>query len=260
MKNGIDVSYHNGVIDWAKVKKDGYDFAIIRAGYGKTTIDKQFLNNVNNAIKHGFGIGFYWFVYGVNVEEMVENAKLFIKTIAPYKNNITHKVWCDFEYDTEANANKRGVVFNKETRTTLINAFCDYMKSQGYDVGVYANKDYVDNKLNDIDYPLWFARYATIKGNYDCFMWQHSSKGIVDGINGHVDLNILYGEAEQMPPTYYDSPEFTLIDSLSKIGVDTSFNHRAKIAKANGIKGYKGTSAQNLQLLSLLNEGKLIKV
>ena len=251
---GIDVSKHNGVIDWKKVAATDVDFAIIRAGYGYTYVDPRFKYNIENAIANGIKVGVYWFVYALSVDEAIKNADKFHSVIAPYAKNITMKVWCDFEYDSDNYANKNGIAFSKESRTAIVKAFCERLKELGYDVGVYANRDYLRYKFEDLsEYPLWYALYNSTKDR-ECLMWQHTSKGKVDGITGNVDMNYLYTDEIE----YYNSPEFTLVESLKKIGVDSSFKHRAKIAAANNIQNYTGTAEQNLLMLQLLNEGKLI--
>lgn len=260
MLNGIDVSYYQGDIDWKKVKESGISFAILRAGYGKSTVDKKFVRNIEECIKHNIPVGVYWFIYATNIQEVLINAQKCMSLIAPYKDKIKMKVWCDFEYDTDANAKKRGVVFTKEMRTSMVKAFCDAVNSGGYEVGVYANPDYLNTKFNDLSmYPLWLAKYSTTKGNIDCDIWQYSSKGKVAGIKGNVDMNYGYFEPISKPTEYYDKPEITLIEALNDIGVNSTYEFRKKIAIANGISDYKGTKEQNMTLLALLNNGKLIK-
>lgn len=186
---GIDVSYHNGVIDWQKVKQS-VDFAIIRAGYGKSTMDKQFINNICGAHTAGLKIGIYWFIYAANTDEAILNAKMCEKCIEGYKNIITMRAWADWEYDSD----KRNPQ-TKEGRTNIVKAFCDYLSSKGYETGVYSNVDYLTSKFGDLSkYPLWLAKYSSNKGNYSPFMWQYSSKGRVEGISTYVDMNICYGD------------------------------------------------------------------
>lgn len=195
MIKGIDVSYHQKLIDWEQVKNSGIGFAIIRAGYGRETMDSLFKYNVESCIKLGIPFGVYWFIYGVNEAEAEKNAEKFHSVIAPYKDKISLKVWCDLEYDTDKNAKKRGVTLTKQVRTNMVVAFCERMKSYGYEVGNYANPDYLRNKFYDLSqYPLWLAKYSSSKGDYNCFMWQYSSKGTVPGIKGNVDMNYLYEE------------------------------------------------------------------
>lgn len=255
MRKGIDVSKHNGTIDWKKVKAAGIDFAIIRAGYGYTYTDPYFKYNIENALANGIKVGVYWFIYALSIDETIKNANKFHSIIAPYAKDISMKVWCDFEYDSDNYANKHGIAFSKENRTAMVKAFNERLKALGYDVGVYANRDYLRYKFNDLsEYPLWYALYSSTKDR-DCLMWQHTSKGKVDGISGNVDMNYLYTEEKE----YYDSPEFTLVESLNKVGVDSSYKNREKIAAANGITNYTGTAEQNIKMLELLEAGKLIK-
>lgn len=199
-RNGIDVSYHQGVIDWKQVKQAGVEYAIIRAGYGKNTVDKKFIENIVGANTSGLKIGVYWFLYALNESDAVENAKRCIDTIALYKDVITLKVWCDYEYDSDNYSIKNDVVQTKESRTRIVKAFLHTLEEYGYDVGVYANPDYLKTKFLDLsEYPLWLARYSSEKGNYEPFMWQYSSKGSVPGIKGNVDMNYLYAVDEEKP-------------------------------------------------------------
>lgn len=191
---GIDVSKYQGNIDWKKVKQSGIDFAIIRAGYGKGTIDKCFKQNIEGALNAGLKVGAYWFIYATNLDALLQNAKAFSNALAPYRKNVTMKMWCDWEYDSDAYCNKNGVVLDKATRTAWVKQFIEAVKSYGYDCGVYTNPDYIKTKFGDLSmYPLWIASYSKKKPNYDCFMWQYSSKGSVPGIVGNVDMNICYG-------------------------------------------------------------------
>lgn len=200
IKNGIDVSYHQGVIDWKKVKESGIEFVIIRAGYGKNTVDKKFIENIVGANTEGLKIGIYWFLYALNEADAIENAKRCIDTIALYKDVITLKVWCDYEYDSDNYSIKNDVVQTKESRTRIVKTFLHTLEEYGYDVGVYANPDYLNNKFLDLsEYPLWLAKYSSDKGDYEPFMWQYSSKGSVSGIKGNVDMNHLYIADEEKP-------------------------------------------------------------
>ncbi len=259
---GIDVSYHQGVIDWNKVAQTDIEFVIIRAGYGKSTVDKKFLDNIKGALSAGLKIGIYWFIYAKNEAEVIANAVMCDKTIRQYKEHITMKVAADWEYDSDTNSQKNGVVQTKESRTKFVRIFLEYLKNKGYEVCNYANPDYINSKFGDLsEYPLWLAWYgATEKEakSYNPIMFQYSSNGSVSGINGPVDMNIYYGKVVEKVQ-YYPIPEFTLIDHLNKIGVDSSFANRKKIAEKNNIKGYIGTEVQNIKMLELLNSGKLIK-
>lgn len=187
---GIDVSYHQGSIDWQKVKADGIKYAIIRAGYGKMQMDKKFIENICGANTANIEVGIYWFIYAKDVAEAIENADRCHACISLYKGIIKHKVWADWEYDSDKKNPQ-----NKASRTAIVKAFCERLKSHGYEVGVYANPDYIKSKFDMSQlgkYPLWLAKYSDSKGSYNPFMWQYSSKGKVSGIKGNVDMNIMY--------------------------------------------------------------------
>lgn len=260
---GIDVSAHNGAIDWAKVKADGVEFAIIRAGYGKSKVDKRFIDNICGAHTAGLKIGIYWFMYALTEADAIMNAEKLHETIGLYKDIIDMRVWADWEYDSDKYATEHGATQTKKSRTDLVEAFLRRLSAKGYDVGVYANPDYIKSKFewNRLEkYPLWLAHYVKEQNTYQPMIWQHSSKGSVPGINGNVDLDICYQSVTTEPIIeYYRIPQYTLIDALNKVGADSSFANRKKIALKNGIVNYTGTAEQNLLLLEKLMTGKLIK-
>ena len=101
MAKGIDVSNYQGKIDWAKVKADGIDFVIIRAGWGKTNVDPKFRANIEGAVTAGLNVGVYWFLYAKNENDIVLNAKKCADVIEPYRKQINLKVWADWEYDSD---------------------------------------------------------------------------------------------------------------------------------------------------------------
>lgn len=218
IKNGIDVSYHQGVIDWKQVKESGVEYAIIRAGYGKNTVDKRFIENICGAESIGLKIGVYWFLYALNEADAIENAKRCIDTIALYKDVITLKVWCDYEYDSDNYSIKNDVVQTKESRTRIVKKFLHTLEEYGYDVGVYANPDYLNNKFLDLsEYPLWLAKYSSDKGDYEPFMWQYSSKGSVPGIRDNVDMNYLYAVDEEKPVEPEVKSDKIVVHAYSKV-------------------------------------------
>lgn len=231
---GIDVSYHNGVINWAKVR-ESVDFAIVRAGYGKSTMDKQFINNIQGALAAGLKVGVYWFIYAANEAESVLNAQKCAELVFPYKDSITMKVWADWEYDSD----KRNPQ-TKDGRTAIVRAFCNCLIDMGYEAGVYSNVDYLTSKFGNLsDYPLWLAKYSSDKGGYNPFMWQNSSTGKIPGISGNVDMNIYYGnvpdagnsikafslksDGETLVSENFKVREFRCKDGSDKILVDTDF-------------------------------------
>jgi GH25 family lysozyme M1 (1,4-beta-N-acetylmuramidase) len=251
---GIDVSKHQYNIDWSCVDTD---FAIIRAGYGLKTKDSYFDKNVKGALENGIKIGFYWFLYCLNESEAVQNAIMFDKVIRTYKDKITMKVWCDFEYDTDRYANDKGVFFDKKARTDLVKAFCSKMIELGYDVGVYANPDYLKSKFNDLSkYPLWLAWYNTTEKRakeYKPYMWQYTSDGTLDGINGRVDMNYCFEYSQKCLPNLTGFIGGSIVKGLQEKGYKSSFSYRKDLWQELGqTDKYKGTAEQNHKLIVLL--------
>lgn len=196
---GIDVSEHNGEIDWAKVKNSGVSFAIIRCGYGKKskstcTVDKYWSKNITGAHAAGIPIGIYFFTYAVTKADAKEEAAFVKNLIDPYKSWITLPVYYDFEYDTVSAASAKGVALGKSHFNEFTVAFCDYIKAAGYTPGVYYNLDYY-NRMVDMNmvggYAQWYAQYSSAPSSkvsgYD--MWQYGSSGSVNGMTGNVDMN-----------------------------------------------------------------------
>ena len=193
-KFGIDISRHNGKIDWNAVKSSGVDYVIIRCGYrgsssGALITDQNFQSNIKGATAAGLKVGIYVFSQAINEVEAVKEASLAVSLAKGYK--LTYPIFIDTE-SSGGRADKIDVA----TRTAVVNAFCQTVQSAGYQAGIYASKSWFEQKLNMEavgNYRIWLAQYAaapTYSGRYD--MWQYSSKGTISGINGRVDLNLSY--------------------------------------------------------------------
>lgn len=196
---GIDVSYHQGEIDWQKVAQDGVEFAILRVGIrgygtGKVVLDEQFENNVKGALSNGIKVGVYFYSQSINQEEVLEEARLVLEQIAPYR--ITGPV----VYDAEKVNDSRTSSLSAAERTDMAIAFCEAVKEAGYRPMVYLNLDTAFSMLELErleEYDKWLAHYGSeMYYPYDYKIWQYSEKGIVDGINAEVDLNISFEEWE----------------------------------------------------------------
>ncbi|MDD6491500.1 MAG: GH25 family lysozyme, partial [Firmicutes bacterium] len=192
---GIDVSKWNGNIDWNAVKNSGVSYVIIRCGYrGSTTgaliEDPKFRSNIQGASKAGLKVGVYFFTQAVNEVEAVEEASMVLGLIRGY--NISYPVFLDVEP-----SNGRGDAIDSGTRTAVCRAFCQTIQNSGYKAGIYANKTWLNEKMDApglSNFKIWLAQYAAAptytRTKYD--MWQYSSKGSVAGISGTVDMNISY--------------------------------------------------------------------
>lgn len=254
---GIDVSSYQSLIDWKKVKAAGIDFVIIRAGWGWTHLDPSFLRNIREALDAGLEVGAYWFIYGTTEAEIKKNAETFDKTISEFKGEISMKVWADWEYDSDNNYRKiTGKDPNKTTRTSFVRLFLETLKVKGYDVGVYANPDYLKNKFNDLsEYPLWLAHYSKTMGNYPALIWQYSSKEHIDGIKGYVDMNTYLGTKTEQAPEPVKEVAKEEPKAAGKTYTVKSGDTLTKIANAN-----KTTVDKLLALNPQIKNKNLIKV
>lgn len=192
---GIDVSYHNGTIDWKRVKQSEVEYAIIRCGYGtndKSQDDKKWEENVKGCIDNNIPYGVYLYSYADTVEKASSEADHAIRLLQGKK--LKYPVYYDLEED------KLRDKISKQTIADIAQTFCDKLSAKGYTVGIYANKDWFTNYLTDSrfnNWTKWVAQYNTVcnyKGKYD--MWQCSSTGRVPGISGNVDLNYSYSPFE----------------------------------------------------------------
>ena len=191
---GIDISKHNGNIDWNAVKNSGVQYVILRCGYrgsasGVLVEDQKFKSNIQGATAAGLKVGIYFFSQAVNEVEAVEEASMTLSLIKNYR--ITYPVYIDVE-----SANGRADGISKAARTSVINAFCQTIRNSGYTPGLYANKNWLTEKINTGALggcKIWLAQYVaapTYGGRYE--MWQYSSRGSIAGIKGNVDLNVSY--------------------------------------------------------------------
>ena len=186
--DGIDVSVWQGAnVDFKKVKKDGKDFVIIRAGYGHGSVDKYFETNYKKAKEAGLNVGAYWYAKALDVDQSTKEAKLFMKTIKGKK--FEYPLYYDVE---DKHIFKKG----KEMTSKIADNFCKILEKNNYYCGIYASTAYLQDYFTSEvlkKYTIWVAQYyktCTFKGKYQ--IWQKSSKGKVAGISGNVDLDISY--------------------------------------------------------------------
>lgn len=196
----IDISYHQGDIDFVKVKESGIYGVIIREGYRMTT-DSKFFEYVQKAKEAGLVIiGIYHFSYAINQNEAREEAKLCIENLVKAKLPKETVVFYDFEYDTIKKAQATGVILDKDDCNTHTVAFCETVESLGYEAGIYLNLDFYKNyytKETLGNRIIWLADY-TGGPDYSCSIQQYTSKGSVSGIKVNVDMNYLYDENFKM--------------------------------------------------------------
>ena len=228
---GIDVSVHNGNIDWQKVKAGGIDFAILRAGYGRLASqkDEKFEQNYSGAKAAGIPVGAYWYSYAMSEDEARLEADVFLSVIKG--KQFEFPVYYDVE-------EKKQFDLGKEKVSAIMRTFLERVEAAGYFVGLYGSASLLTtHTADDIKsrYTIWMAHWCdqtNYSGAYG--IWQHSEKGRVDGISGNVDLDIGYKDfptiikakglngygAEPTPTPAPDEPD-TDVTATIKIGNDT---------------------------------------
>jgi len=217
MKKCIDISKHNGNINWEKVKNN-IDCVILRCGYGNDTIkqdDKMFLINAKECERLGIPYGVYLYSYAKTTVEAVSEAKHILRMLNG--RNVSLPIYIDVE-----EAGTEGVAQKTVDIVTKI------IKEAGYTAGVYANLNWLNNYVKNVEgLSVWVAQWSdkcTYKGKYD--IWQYSSNGSVDGINGRVDMNECYiGETaeknepkkeEASPEEYYKVVKGDTLSAIAK--------------------------------------------
>lgn len=194
-RNGIDVSRFQGEIDWGKVKDSGIEFAFIRAGLrgtteGKLLVDDYFEYNIKNATENGIEVGVYFYSQAINEEEAKEEVQMVLDLIEPY--TVTFPVVIDIESADSDSARTNDMT--SDQYELVAKTFCDTVKQAGYIPMIYGNvKSYtlLLDAADVDDYGTWIAYYGTpLYYPYHFDIWQYSSNGQVDGIDGNVDLNI----------------------------------------------------------------------
>ena len=207
---GIDVSRWNEEINWNKVKDAGVKYAIIRAGYrgsatGALVEDWYFKQNAEGASAAGIPIGLYFFTQATNEVEAVEEASMVLALCKDY--DITYPIFIDTE---GAGGEGRADVLDPKERTAVCQAFCETIRSAGYQTGIYASKNWFSNNIDTSVLPddiyIWLAEYGdavTYPGKYH--IWQYTSSGRVLGIEGRVDLNLSFLEPKVKEELKYGS-------------------------------------------------------
>lgn len=207
MKRGIDVWKGQGDIQWAKVKADGIDFAIIKASQGRERKnpsvrnfpDPKFSENIVGAHRCGIRCGVYHYLTAQTVPEAMEEAELFLSVIEPYRSIIDLYAAVDVEEDEY-------LPRDKTLLTQIVYTFCSRVQAAGYDPIIYTNPNYLTYRLNDVSkYPLWLALWRnktivpTVQQHPNLRIWQWGSEA-VDGINGNVDANYMIVEKPEEVP------------------------------------------------------------
>ena len=245
----LDISFWQDTLDFAKIKKAGYDNIILRAGYG-TTIDSKFNEYAAACKKNNINIvAVYWFIYATNLTEVKANANKCLEVIKAYKPKI---VFVDFEYDTVNKAAKKGVKLGAKECDSFTIEFCETIKKAGYTPGYYANTDYYKNMYSSVKnkgYVFWLAHYKSDYSYHEppikCDFFQYTDRGTVPGLTGKkFDTNVCFSEKYLSKTSSTSTNKSTTKPTTSSITIDKAID--ALIATAQAEIGYmeKKSNAQ----------------
>lgn len=266
----IDVSIHNGAIDWSRVKESGVEGAIIRVGYGRDLTkqdDARFRENIEGAIANGLRVGAYIYSYAKDEEGARSEAAHILRLVEPYKANITLPLYLDLEESkTERGAKERAVVFG------------DIIEAAGYWCGIYASEYWFKTHLNGLNrFTKWVASWGSnngapntkpsIEGSFD--LWQYTSKGKISGIRGDVDLSELLraeikgyvGTGEPAPSPTPVKPEPIAAPSYIEYKIKKG-DTLSKIAKAYGVsvQAIKEANPDKIKNVNKIYAGDVIRI
>lgn len=235
-KYGIDISKHQGTIDWKTIAEQyrvgKINFVIIRAGYGNSAsqIDTQFNANYAGAKVHKIPVGAYWYSYAKDAKDATQEAQACLQIING--KEFTYPVWYDIEYEEDIlNQTNAG-------RTECCKAFCETIKKAGYKPGIYCSRNFVASKLNYneiLQYDLWVAAYTGTNGPGNVpipyTMWQYSSANPLNipGFGMHLDCNICYKDYES------EDKEMDYSADTYKIGPVSGGDRRTMTNLADGL-------------------------
>lgn len=218
---GIDVSRHQGNINWGKIKEQDIKFAIIRASCSNHK-DAKVDANVAGCIKNGIDYGFYHTLYAKTIEQAKKEANLFLESISPYAP--TYPVYVDIEFWDDKDANNKIIWTNRDLPaqqfTDMVITFCEIMEKAGYYTGIYANRDFFQNHLQYsrlTQYDCWLAEWVDApswKGNFG--LWQNK---------------VIRGTAQSMGVQSVD------------LDLDVAFKDYPTIIRAAGLNKLKGIQA-----------------
>lgn len=221
---GIDVSVHQGIVNFNKVKQAGIDFVILRAGYGIGNVDKNFYTNYSLAKLAGLHVGAYWYSYADSVQFAEQEAKSCLDTIKGLE--FEYPIFYDVEEQSQ-------IAKGKEFYSSLLNAFCPILEQSGYFTGFYTNLNCL---LTVIDaktakrYACWVAQWGntcSYMGDYG--MWQYSATGRISGIDTDVDMNYCYVDYPKLIKKlklngYQDKQKLKPIEQVTQEVLDGKWN------------------------------------
>lgn len=197
---GVDVSEHQGSIQWEKVASTDVHFAMVRLAYrgwgaeGVIRADAKGLENLQSAAAAGLKVGVYFFSQAISVEEAMEEAQFVLALLDGYDLDLP----VVFDWETVSSEDARTADMDAETLNACAQAFCREIEAAGYEAAVYFNLDMAKRMydlpaLQTAGYDFWLAMYAdALTYGNRVQMWQYTDRGSVPGIQGKVDLNLYF--------------------------------------------------------------------
>lgn len=196
MKHGIDISTHNGKLDFSKLKKAGVEFLMIRAGYGAGHIDTQAEINCKNAEQYGIPYGLYWFSYALTADQAATEAEACLKFAKDKRVELP--IAFDYEYDSEKHGNAAGLPPSPDLMRSMAEAFLTRVEAAGYYAILYSNVDYIKRAFFPLltRWALWLADWRqgtmpTHPAGYNWKIWQTYDRSLLPGVSGSFDYNIM---------------------------------------------------------------------
>ena len=236
---GIDVSHHQGVIDWEAVKNAGIDFAMIRCGYGNDQTDqddKQWERNASECERLGIPYGVYFYSYALTADMAVSEGQHAVRLLQGHTPDLP--VFFDMEENSQ-------LVLGSSGLAEIARIFTDIVSAQGYEVGVYASLNWWNHYLTDPVFENWYRWVAEWRsscsygGRYE--MWQYTSDGSVSGINGRVDMDYWYGELWEEADGYSAIYDYNFYIShnpdLAQYTQEQAFQHFVEHGMEEGRQG-----------------------
>lgn len=244
----IDVSKHNGNIDWKSVKESGIEAAIIRCGFGDDVLsqdDPFWEQNVNGAKEAGLNVGAYLYSYADSVAHAQSETAHAIRLLQGISLDLP------IFYDME-DENTTGKC-SPDLLGDMAEIFCKALQNAGYPVGIYANKYWFTNKLTDPrfgQWDKWVAQYhdvCTYKG--EKVGWQYTSTGSINGVQGNVDISEFYKEYETEQPTVPAAS-----DALYQVYTDRW------LPPVKNLEDYAGWAGKAIKAIAVKVPGKHVRV
>lgn len=249
LSKGIDVSYHQGIIDWGKVKQTDIEFVLIRCGYGDDDIgqdDKYFKQNIQGCSENNIQYGIYIYSHAINTEMAKSEVNHVLRLVRETNANPTYPIY----YDIEANEQEK---LSNDLLGNIAETFCNKILEAGYKVGIYSNLYWWNNRLTDKRFENWDKWVAQYNSSCDYSrqynIWQFTDGGKVPEIPESVGVNILLARECSVSGHTYALQSVIKKATTTHLGVAT---YKCKVCGNN-----KKDLIQKLKKVSL-NKGSFV--